>query len=272
MMDWFWWAWDWLTFLLSTTWNLIVRFAWRNPVTFTLMLFGFARLWGTTIQTGYAGVLFRFGRAVKILEPGFHPLIPLIQDVRKLPVRSVTLQVPPQRLMNADGLVYDVDATLVMRIVDPIRATIEIDDLRAGCVTVLALAVADVITTSDRERLGVRGDLDAALNARVQPDLERWGIHVEQVGFNTIAPTRTTTRLSQQRQRTQERASVLHQLLDGGLTTETALALLGATRRVVSHSYARYHRLRLRPTPLPIPVAPPPPPEDEESLDDDLPV
>ena len=271
MMDWVWWAWDWLAFLLSTTWRLIIQFAYRNPVTFALMLFGFARLWGTTIQTGYAGVLFRFGRAVKILEPGFHPLIPLIQDVRKLPVRSVTLQVPAQRIMNADGLVYDVDATLVMRIVDPIKATIEIDDLRAGCSTVLALAVADVITRSERERLSERGDLDAALKTRVQPDLERWGIQVEQVGFNTIAPTRTTTRLSQQRQRTQERASVLHQLLRAGLTTEAALALLGATRRVVSHSHARYHRLRLRPTPLPIVVAPPPP-EDEEPLDDDLPV
>jgi len=271
MMEGLSWAWGWLSYLVGTAWKFVVQFAQRNPVTFTLLVVGFLRLWGTTVQTGYAGVLFRFGRAVKILEPGFHPLLPIVQEVRKLPIRSITLQIPPQRLMNADGLVYDVDATLVMRIVDPIRATVEIDNLRQGCITTLALAVADVITSSDRQRLGARGDLDAELSARVQAGLRRWGIEVEQAGLNTIAPTRTTTRLSQQRQRTQERANVLQGLLHAGLTTETALALLGATRRVVSHAHARYHRLRLRPTALLEPAAPLPS-SDDEPLDDDLPV
>ncbi|MFQ3593950.1 MAG: SPFH domain-containing protein, partial [Gemmataceae bacterium] len=133
MMEWWNWAWSWLTYLVSSAWQIVVQFAQRNPVTFTLLMVGFLRLWGTTVQTGYAGVLFRFGRAVKILEPGFHPLLPIIQEVRKLPIRSITLQIPPQRIMNADGLVYDADATLVMRIVDPIKATVEIDNLRHGC-------------------------------------------------------------------------------------------------------------------------------------------
>ncbi|MFQ3649448.1 MAG: SPFH domain-containing protein [Gemmataceae bacterium] len=272
MMEWWNWAWSWLTYLVSSAWQIVVQFAQRNPVTFTLLMVGFLRLWGTTVQTGYAGVLFRFGRAVKILEPGFHPLLPIIQEVRKLPIRSITLQIPPQRIMNADGLVYDADATLVMRIVDPIKATVEIDNLRHGCITTLALGVAEVITSSDRQRLGARGDLDAELSKRVQAGLERWGIQVEQAGFNTIAPTRTTTRLSQQRQRTQERAAVLQWLIRAGnLAPCSALILLGATRRVVGRSQARYHRLRQRSMALPE-LTPVLMTTEDEPLDDDLPV
>ena len=225
---WLGWAWGGVAFAITFLFTLTVEYVKRHPVYFVLAFFAFLRMWGTTVRTGYAGVLFSFGRAKKVLEPGFHPMIPVVQEVRKLPIRSLTLQLPPQRLTSQDGLVYDIDATLVMRISDPVKASTEIDDLRAGCITVLSLAVAEVIRTHSHEELATKGALDAEIAARVGHDLDRWGVTVEQAGLNTIAPTRTTTRLSQQRQRIQERADVLRPLLAAGLSAETALASVGA--------------------------------------------
>ena len=150
-----WLGWAWGTTFWAVGWliALVVEYVKGHPLYFVFAFFAFLRMWGTTVRTGYAGVLFVFGRATKVLEPGFHAMIPVVHEVRKLPIRSVTLELPPQRLTSADGLVYDIDATLVMRIADPVKACTEIDDLRAGCVAVLSLAVAEAIRTKTREDL-----------------------------------------------------------------------------------------------------------------------
>jgi len=255
VLGWLWWAWASVTAVVAFALDFLVGWAWRNPVAAAAALFGFIRMWGTTVQTGQAGVLFAWGRPVKILEPGFHALIPLFQTVRVLPARSVTLAPPPQRVTTADGLVFDAEATLVFRISDPIKATVEVDDLRAGCLAALALAVAHVVGHKTRPQLAAKGGLDGELRERVQETLTAWGVTVEQAGFNTIAPTRTTTRLTQQANRVRERAAALAILTAAGVPTETALALLGTTRQVIGHSRARYHRHRLKPRPD---EAPPP--------------
>ncbi|MGL4550373.1 MAG: SPFH domain-containing protein [Gemmataceae bacterium] len=267
------WAWGVAAWAVTQALSLVVGWAKRNPVYVGLMLLAFVRMWGTTVRTGYAGVLFVYGRAGKVLEPGFHPMVPVVHEVRKVPVRSLTLDLPPQRLATADGLVFDIDATLVMRISDPVKATTEIDDLRAGCITVLSLAVADVIRTKTREQLASKSALDAEIAARLQGGLARWGVTVEQAGLNTVAPTHTTTRLSQQRRRILERAGVAQQLLAGGLTAEAALMLLGPTTRLVGKSHARYHRHRLAAVPEgPAAAAPPPAAEEDEAADEDFPI
>src|SRR5262249_28712900 len=120
-LGWLWWALGVVGWALRSVVDLVVWYAKQHPMYAALTVFAFIRMWGRAIQTGQAGVLFVFGRRRKVLEPGFHPLIPVVQEVRKLPIRSVTIQLPPQRLASADGLVFDVDATLVMRISDPVK-------------------------------------------------------------------------------------------------------------------------------------------------------
>src|SRR3954466_5387539 len=80
----------------------VVGYAVRHPGQVLLVLFALLRTLGTTVQTGQAGVLFSFGRARRVLEPGFHPLIPFLQRVRQIPIRSVTLDLHKQRVTTAD--------------------------------------------------------------------------------------------------------------------------------------------------------------------------
>jgi hypothetical protein len=270
LFSWVWWARDWVLYLLWRAWDYLLTLARRYPVQTFLAGLAFLRMWGALIQTGQVGVLFSWGRARRVLEPGFHPMIPIVHEVRKMPARSLSLELPRQRLATADGLVFDVDATLVCRIADPVKATVEIDDLRAGLITALSLTVHEVIRSKTQAQLAGKESLDAEIKARMQERIDVWGVAVEAAGLNTIAPTRTTTRLSQVGQRIRERSAALDHFLKEGVPLEVALCLLGTARQVVGHSQARYRRQRLRTAPLPEPPPATAAQEEEAMIDEDL--
>jgi hypothetical protein len=241
LWEWLAWAWDLLFGVLRWVGDAAFEFAKDRPLETGVLVLGFVRLFGTTIRTGNRGVLFTFGRARRVLEPGFHPLIPLIQAVRTTPVRSVTLDLPKQRALCADGLAYDVQANLVYHVEDPITAFVEIDDVRKGILTALALVVQDLIRTRTHAELHARVGLDEEFGARAGDRLKRWGVVVEQAGFKSLAPSKASLRLSQLARKAEERQRVLAGLIGEGLTPGLALGLLGSERQLIGHARDRYH-------------------------------
>ena len=177
--------------------------AWRAPS-------------GFMIQSGQRGVLFRWGKAVKELEPGFHWLIPLVHAVKKTPVRSVTIHLPSQKVMTVDGLVYDVSVSVVYRVEDATRALTLVDHVDTGCRAAIPIVVAEVLRVRDQAQLVERVSLDRELSERMSAWIARWGLVVEQAGFTTIAPTKGVLQTTQLRSRTMERARALRDLIDGG--------------------------------------------------------
>ena len=115
---------EWCAYGLERIW----LYALDRPVAFLLIVLAFLQLFGTTVRTGWVGIVFRWGRVARKLEPGFHWLIPWVERAKKIRATSVTIDAAKQRLTSADDRVYHVDANLVFRVVDPYRALIEIDD------------------------------------------------------------------------------------------------------------------------------------------------
>jgi regulator of protease activity HflC (stomatin/prohibitin superfamily) len=240
--------WNWLLNLLqvilSWVWEELLTYAQAHPLQTFIVVLAFIRLFGTTVQSGWKGVKFVFGRARQELEPGFYPLIPLVQTVRKTPVRSITLHLPRQRVTTADGLVYEVVANLVYRITDATKSMVQIDNVRKGLETQLTLIVQDLLRGQTRQALAERKTLEEEFAARAEAKLQRWGATVEQAGFTTIAPTVRTLRLTQLALLTAERERAVKRYLAEGLSPSLALALLGTDRHVVAHSTARYRKAR----------------------------
>ncbi len=224
----------------------IVEWAMRHPTEAILLVIFIARLFATTVQSGWVGVLFRFGRARRVIEPGFRWLIPGLEHVRKIHSKAITQVLPAQRIAIADGLVYDVGASLVYRVRDPMKAMIEIDDVTAGCATAGALAVWDVLRERRHDELRDRELLDEALTRNVRARIAIWGLDVDRAGFTTIAPTAKTIRLTQLEPLVFERALAMGALTAGGLSTVEALLLLGSDRKITSHAHARYRDRALR--------------------------
>src|SRR5579884_2860298 len=93
--------WSWLSGLAAVLWWGLWGYSKQRPHLLVLVVLAVLRSLGTTVQSGRAGVLFVCGRARKVLGPGFHPLIPILQQVKQTPVRSVTLDLPRQRVSTA---------------------------------------------------------------------------------------------------------------------------------------------------------------------------
>jgi len=238
--------WDFFDLVLTVVVVIAVfvfELAKAHPVAAVVAGLSFLRLFGTTIQSGQKGVLFVFGRARRELEPGFHPLFPIVMTARKTPVRSVTLDLPRQRVTSDDGLVYDVQANIVYRVADPKLALTQVANLSHGIKAQLALIAEDLVRSKTRAGVLDFKTLETELSARAEEKLARWGVTVEQAGFKSIAPTRKSLRLTQLAMLTAERRRALELLVAHGVPVNATVAMLGADRRLVSHARARYHAL-----------------------------
>jgi hypothetical protein len=194
------------------------------------LAFALTRLLGVQIETGWVGVLFRFGRANKILQPGFHPLIPWVWSVRKLRARAMTFDFPAQRVSNCEGLVYHVDTNLVIRIEDPIKALVEIHDLSAGCALAVLTSTQSIILQATRDELQSPGLLDAQLASDLMNRVARWGITIDHAGFTSISPAPQSLALIQQEARRTTRAEILTHYQASGMPLSDSLGLIGRAR------------------------------------------
>lgn len=199
------------------------------------VLYSIVRATGVTVQSGTTGLLFSFGRAKKLVPPGFRMLIPFLQVVRIVPTRQRTMDLPSQRVTTFDGLVYFADANLVYRVVDVQKALIEVDDLLNGMRQMLVLAVAEVLRGAQRTSFQRSADLDDALSVAMARRVEPWGIEVERAGFTSITPSPKTLRLTQLSRRVGARRAGF-EALSTGVPRSLALPLLGTSQRVLARS------------------------------------
>jgi hypothetical protein len=204
------------------------------------------RAMGKTVESGQTGLQFSFGRAVRVVEPGFHPLIPFLQVIRVLPTRSRTLDLAAQRVVTDEGLVYEADANLVYRVVDVRRALIEIDDLTQGMLQVLALSVQELLRPRSRAELYASGELDLELSRRMAARLEPWGVAVERAGFPSLRPSPATLRVTQLANLCTVRRQALGRFVDAGAPLHSALGLLSPAPRMHSRTRALLERARGR--------------------------
>lgn len=199
-------------------------------------LVAFVRAMGVQIDSGTSGLKFSFGRAVCVLEPGFHWLVPFAQMAKKIPTRSRTLDLPVQRVVTDSGHVYHVNVNLVYRVVDVRKALIEIDDVEAGMLRILGVDVQRVVRLQSHGALKDAAGLDAALARDFGRRLEPWGVEVERAAFTSITPSTKTLRITQQSPITAGRTHMLHLLRSSQLVEAQALGLLGSRFRAVSHT------------------------------------
>src|SRR5512144_385752 len=103
------------------------------------------------------GVVFMLGRFHSVKGPGLIILIPIVQQMVKLDLRTVVLDVPSQDLITRDNVSVKVNAVLYFRVVDPERAVINVEDYME--------ATGQLAQTTLRSVLG-QHELDALLSER----------------------------------------------------------------------------------------------------------
>jgi regulator of protease activity HflC (stomatin/prohibitin superfamily) len=133
------------------------------------------------------GVIFRLGRLIAQKGPGLILLIPVIDRMVRVDLRTVTLNVPPQEVITRDNVTVRVNAVAYFRVVDPNRAITEVENF--------LLATSQIAQTTLRSVLG-KAELDALLAERerlnselqqiIDDQTEPWGIKVTTVEVKDV--------------------------------------------------------------------------------------
>jgi regulator of protease activity HflC (stomatin/prohibitin superfamily) len=133
------------------------------------------------------GVIFRLGRLIAQKGPGLILLIPIIDQMVRIDLRTITLNVPPQEVITKDNVTVRVNAVAYFRVVDPNRAVTEIENF--------LLATSQIAQTTLRSVLG-KAELDALLSERERLNLdlqqiideqtEPWGVKVSTVEVKDV--------------------------------------------------------------------------------------
>ena len=159
------------------------------------------------------GVIFQLGRFWNVKGPGLVIVWPVIQQMVKVSMRTVTMDVPSQDVISRDNVTLKVNAVLYFRVVDPQRAVIQVENFLAATSQLAQTTLRTVLgkhtldeMLSERERLNL--DLQKILDSQT----DAWGIKVTNVEIKDVDIDLTMVRaIARQAEAERERrAKVIH--------------------------------------------------------------
>ena len=133
-------------------------------------------------------VVFRLGRFVGVKGPGLVFIIPIIDNIIKLDLRTRVIDVPKQRVITEDNVTVDVDAVVYYRIVDPEKAVIEVQRYDIATSLQAQTTLRDVLGQQDLdELLSKREELNKSLQTIIDSATDPWGIKVSAVTIRDVS-------------------------------------------------------------------------------------
>ena len=143
---------------------------------------------GLRIVTQYEkGVVFRFGRIVRVKDPGLNVIIPFIEQIRKVDLRTVTMPVPTQKIIPKDNVSVDVSAVAYFKVVDPIRSIVEIEDVRSAINQIAQTSVRNIVGKFQLDEiLSERETINKEITNVLDGHTETWGVVVPIVEIKDI--------------------------------------------------------------------------------------
>lgn len=165
------------------------------------------------VQEYERGVVFRLGRLVGPRGPGIIFLIPFVEQMRKIDLRTVTMDIPAQEVITRDNVTVRVNAVAYFRVVDPNAAVVNVADF--------IRATSQISQTTLRSVLG-QGELDDLLSERdkINQDLQRiideqtepWGVKVSVVEVKDVElpPSMQRAMARQAEAEREKRAKIIH--------------------------------------------------------------
>jgi len=132
-------------------------------------------------------VVFRLGRLLGAKGPGIVLLIPAVDRMVRVDLRTVTLDVPPQDLITRDNVPAKVNAVSYYRVVDAVRAIVEVERYHAATSQIAQTTLRSVLGRADLDMLlSERERLNEALQQIIDEQTDPWGIKVSTVEIKDV--------------------------------------------------------------------------------------
>ena len=189
------------------------------------------------------GVLFRLGRVTGAARgPGLIFIIPIVDRLLRVSLRTVTQDIPPQDIITRDNVTVKVNAVSYYRVVDPNKAILEIEDYRFGTSQVAQTTLRSIVGQADLDELLIKRD---EINQRLQQIIDSltdaWGVKVSLVEVKDVElPDAMRRAMARQAEAERDRrAKVIHAMGE----KEAAETLADAARLLEKHPAAMQLRL-----------------------------
>lgn len=125
------------------------------------------------------GVIFRLGRFTGVKGPGLFLLIPFIDKMERVELRTITMDIPEQDVITKDNVSVLVDAVLYFKIFDPEKAIIQIEDFVKATSQIAQTTIRSIVGKSTLDEiLGERERINSALHKIIDEATNPWGIKV----------------------------------------------------------------------------------------------
>jgi regulator of protease activity HflC (stomatin/prohibitin superfamily) len=155
------------------------------------------------------GVIFRLGRLIRAKGPGLILLIPIVDKMIRVSLRTVVLDVPPQDVITQDNVSIKVNAVVYFRVLDPQRAIVQVENFLAATSQISQTTLRSVLGQSELDDLlSQRDKINHKLQQIIDANTEPWGVKVSNVEVKQIdLPQEMQRAMAKQAEAERERRS-----------------------------------------------------------------
>jgi regulator of protease activity HflC (stomatin/prohibitin superfamily) len=133
------------------------------------------------------GVIFFLGKCKGMRGPGLIFLIPIFEQMTRVQLRTITMAIPSQKIISKDNVSIDIAAVAYYHVVDPIKATIAIEDVYAAVNQISQTTVRNVVGQFQLDQLlSQTGDINLQIKDVIDGHTEPWGVQVTAVEIKDI--------------------------------------------------------------------------------------
>jgi len=152
-------------------------------IIFIVFLFG-----GIRIVFEYKRALkFRFGKYIKILEPGLRWIIPFVETIQIVDIRVITINIDSQEVMTEDNVPCSIDGVVFFKIEDPEKAVLEVEHFKFAIMQLAQAALRDVCGKVELDTiLSKREEMGKNIKSIVESETKEWGIVIKDVKIKDI--------------------------------------------------------------------------------------
>lgn len=165
------------------------------------------------VQEYERGVVFRLGRLVGPRGPGLILLIPFVERMQKVDLRTVTMDIPAQEVITRDNVTVRVNAVAYFRVLDPNSATVNVADYIRATSQIAQTTLRSVLGQSELDDLlSEREKINLELQQIIDQQTEPWGVKVSIVEVKDVElpPTMQRAMARQAEAEREKRAKIIH--------------------------------------------------------------
>jgi regulator of protease activity HflC (stomatin/prohibitin superfamily) len=160
-----------------------------------ILLFSLVSAAVKVVQEYERGVIFRLGRLVGAKGPGLFFIIPVIDRMVRVDLRTVTLDIPSQDVITRDNVTVRVNAVAYFRVVDPEAAVVRVENFLLATNLIAQTTMRSVLGQSELdELLSKREEINQLLQKIIDEQTEPWGVKVSVVEVRDVELPQTMQR------------------------------------------------------------------------------